>query len=160
MVFRTLAHQLASSNPDIGEAIREVVEKNANIWILPLRLQFIRLLLEPLSTFKHLSDTIVVVLDGLDECGTARERGELLEILTTDFIHLPFVYVLLSRVVLTSIFTTHSPQNITSSPTSWTSRRRLSPTIFIVLSNPHVTHTQSTTVSAVSQGLARRGYTS
>ncbi|KIM72615.1 hypothetical protein PILCRDRAFT_15964 [Piloderma croceum F 1598] len=98
MVFRTLAHQLASSNPDIGEAIREVVEKNANIWILPLRLQFIRLLLEPLSTFKHLSDTIVVVLDGLDECGTARERGELLEILTTDFIHLPFCI----RAIITS----------------------------------------------------------
>lgn len=98
MVFRTLAYQLASSNPDIGEAIREVVEKNANIWILPLRLQFIRLLLEPLSTFKHLSNTIVVVLDGLDECGTARERGELLEILTTDFIHLPFCI----RAIITS----------------------------------------------------------
>src|SRR5882762_6892035 len=90
IVFRTLAYQLASSNPKIGQAIRGVVEKNSNIWISPLRLQFLRLLLDPLSTLKHQTDTIIVVLDGLDECGTAREREELLEVLTTDFIWLPF----------------------------------------------------------------------
>jgi hypothetical protein len=98
MVFRTLAHQLASSNPKIGEIIRGVVKKNSNIWISPLRLQFIRLILDPLSAVKHLTDTIVVVLDGLDECGTAREREELLEVLTTDFIRLPFSI----RTIITS----------------------------------------------------------
>jgi len=98
IVFRTLAYQLASSNPKIGQAIRGVVEKNSNIWISPLRLQFLRLLLDPLSTLKHQTDTIIVVLDGLDECGTAREREELLEVLTTDFIWLPFSM----RTIITS----------------------------------------------------------
>ena len=87
-VIRTLAHQLASSDPRIGAAIRAAVEKNSNILMSSLHLQFQRLILDPLS-IAHDATTIVVVLDALDECRTADDRENLLAVLANDFIHVP-----------------------------------------------------------------------
>jgi hypothetical protein len=89
-VIRTLAHQLASSNPHLGEAIRAVVEKNSNISMSPLRLQYQKLIYDPLSaTMDSVDLRIVLVLDALDECGTAEGRESLLAVLANSFVHLP-----------------------------------------------------------------------
>jgi hypothetical protein len=96
VVIRTLAYQLASSDPVIGTAIRSVVERNSNIAMSPLALQFQKLILEPLSAIKFRRKT-VIVLDSLNECGTADERRSLLEVLTNDFTRLPsFIYTIVT----------------------------------------------------------------
>ena len=98
MVIRTLAHQLGSSDPRLGAAIRAIIEKNSNILLSPLALQFQRLIFDPLASFDDPISPIVVVLDALDECGTAEERGTLLEVLANDFGRLP-LYI---RTIVTS----------------------------------------------------------
>jgi hypothetical protein len=86
LVIRTLAHQLASSDPHIRTAIREVLERNSNVLALPLPLQFQKLICDPLSTIDKSSRPIVVVLDALDECGSTATRASLVDILAS---HLP-----------------------------------------------------------------------
>jgi hypothetical protein len=97
-VVRTLAHQLASSDPRTGAAIRAVVERNSNISLSPLPLQFQKLVVDPLSTLEIPRRAAVIVLDALNECGTAVTRQPLLELLTNDFSKLPF-YI---RTIVTS----------------------------------------------------------
>lgn len=97
-VVRTLAHQLGSSNPTGGAAIRSVIERDQNILMSPLTYQFRRLVLDPLSEVELPAPTIIIVLDALDECGTADERSALLEILTQHSINLPFAI----RILITS----------------------------------------------------------
>jgi ABC-type cobalamin/Fe3+-siderophores transport system ATPase subunit len=46
LVIKTLAYQLATSDTKLGAAIRTVLEKNSNIVMSPLRLQFHKLLLD------------------------------------------------------------------------------------------------------------------
>ena len=87
-VVRTLAHQLAGSHPAAARAIRAVIERNTNIFISPLRLQFQKLILEPLSAVTGVAPKIILVLDALDECGTASQRNALLSMLAHDFIHM------------------------------------------------------------------------
>ena len=52
VIVRTLAHQLAGSDPRIGAAIRAVVEKNSNVIMYPLPHQLRKLVIGPLETFK------------------------------------------------------------------------------------------------------------
>jgi hypothetical protein len=51
--------------------------------------QFQKLILEPVSTIDGHGPTIVIILDALDECGTAGQRETLLEVLSNDFANLP-----------------------------------------------------------------------
>jgi hypothetical protein len=69
-VIRTLAHQLGASIPEIGTAICAAVERNSTITISSLQHQFNWLIRDILAIT---SQTIVIVLDALDECGTASE---------------------------------------------------------------------------------------
>jgi NACHT domain len=86
---RTLAHQIGSFNQRIGAAIRAVLESNSNILMYPLPRQFQRLVLDPLLEVEAPFPRIVIVLDALDECGTADEREILLTVLSQDFANLP-----------------------------------------------------------------------
>ena len=95
LVIRTLAHQLASSDPEIGTAIRTVLERNSNVLALPLALQFQKLICDPLSTLGKSSRPIVVVLDALDECGSTAMRASLMDVLAS---HLPSS----TRTIITS----------------------------------------------------------
>ena len=62
-----------------------------------LHLQFQRLIPEP-PIIAHDTTTIVVVLNALDECGTADDRENLLAVLANDFVHIPLVI----RIIVTS----------------------------------------------------------
>jgi hypothetical protein len=96
-VIRTLAHQLALFHPLIGTAIGRAIEATPRIAQSALRLQFIKLLVEPLSGLTTPDCPIVLVLDALDECGSAEDRKVLLTLLATQSIHLPsFIRLLLT----------------------------------------------------------------
>jgi hypothetical protein len=89
MVISTLAHQLGITDPRVGAAMRNVIERFPNILMSPLPLQFQRLILDPLSGLEPLSSTIVIIFDGLDECGTSDEHEALLAVLVKNFVNLP-----------------------------------------------------------------------
>ncbi|EJC99180.1 uncharacterized protein FOMMEDRAFT_160751 [Fomitiporia mediterranea MF3/22] len=51
--------------------------------------QFEKLLLNPLSSAKGAKGPIIIIIDALDECGTAEQRREILELLKVNFANLP-----------------------------------------------------------------------
>lgn len=98
-VIRTLAYQLSSTYPSVREVIATVLDVSTRICSASPRLQFQRLLVEPLTTgFQGWDTTILLVLDALDECGTAKSREALLEILAEQTSLLPS-YI---RILITS----------------------------------------------------------
>jgi hypothetical protein len=90
-VIRTLAYQLGLSNPQIGAAITAVIEDTPSISMSPLRLQFMKLIIEPLSVIEGSLATapLILVLDALDECGTTTQRRNLLAMLAAESHNLP-----------------------------------------------------------------------
>ncbi|KAF7968877.1 hypothetical protein HWV62_29152 [Athelia sp. TMB] len=90
-VITTLAFQLAQQNAAIRSAVSAAIEERPELVSDPLATQFRSLLVEPLViAAPHIEGPIIVVLDALDECGDARSRQKLLELLSKDLPnHLP-----------------------------------------------------------------------
>ena len=97
-VIRTLAYWLGSFDPHIGTAITAVMERIPSIVQSPIQFQFGKLLLEPLTQVPPAKFPLVLVLDALDECGTAQERIHLLAVLAAESVNLP-AYI---RIIITS----------------------------------------------------------
>ena len=99
-VIRTLAYKLGSFDPRIGPAVLAAIKKFPSIIDSSLHIQFINLLVKPLSsvTFHPGDGPVVLVLDALDECGNAAERTALLEIMGMELSRLPLAI----RVLITS----------------------------------------------------------
>ncbi|KAL5504568.1 hypothetical protein ACEPAH_7229 [Sanghuangporus vaninii] len=88
--IRALAYKIAALHPSIRLHVADAVNKNSNISGSPLRTQFEKLLLEPIqATFIRIKRPVVIILDALDECGTSKQREDLLRLLTIDFKRLP-----------------------------------------------------------------------
>ncbi|KAJ7107835.1 hypothetical protein C8R44DRAFT_986937 [Mycena epipterygia] len=98
-VIRTLAYQLALSNPHIASAISAAIQRDPAIVSAPIRTQFKALLLDPLESVEaSIQGPIVIILDALDECGDATSRGALLPILSVELPKLPHLF----RFLITS----------------------------------------------------------
>ncbi|KAK7683553.1 hypothetical protein QCA50_013388 [Cerrena zonata] len=99
-VIRTLAYHLANFDPQLRSSICAAIDKDRSIAMAPLRTQFTKLLLEPLTAASELltQGPIVIVLDALDECGNMDTRGTLLSLISQEFPKLPSVF----RFLITS----------------------------------------------------------
>ncbi|TCD66919.1 POC1 centriolar protein [Steccherinum ochraceum] len=82
-VIRALAQQLGLFDPRVGQAVIETLEKNPAITSSPLSMQFAELVHKPISSISSLPSEgpVVVILDGLNECGDPGSRRELLSVL-------------------------------------------------------------------------------
>ncbi|KAL5512555.1 hypothetical protein ACEPAG_3208 [Sanghuangporus baumii] len=88
--IRALAHKIAALHPSIRPHVADAVNENSNISGSPLRTQFEKLLLEPIqAAAKGIKRPIVIILDALDECGTSKQREDLVRLLMIDFNRLP-----------------------------------------------------------------------
>ena len=98
-VFRTLAFQLANFNSTFAAGLVAQIEKLLDA-ASPLNTQFQRLVGEPLAKLArdHGLGPVVIVLDGLDEFGTAGSRRKLLNVLSTGLAKLPATF----RVLIAS----------------------------------------------------------
>ena len=88
---RTLAYQLGTFDPRIGNAISRAIADNPRIEESPLRLQFTNLILQPLVSLQHELNQgpIVIVFDALDECAIPSRRKMLLRLLADELKALP-----------------------------------------------------------------------
>ena len=93
-VIRTLAFQLAESNPIFATKLAGRINQSPDITTFTLDMQFRRLLSEPLAELaKELSQgPAIIILDALDECGTAGSRSELLGTLLAGLPKLPTMF--------------------------------------------------------------------
>ncbi|KAL5526916.1 hypothetical protein ACEPAF_8643 [Sanghuangporus sanghuang] len=87
-VIRTIACKLAERHPLVGKHFISVVGESMNIIDGVQEEQFTKLLLEPLSKV-DIPNTIVIILDALDECGNVDSRRALLNLLKAKFALLP-----------------------------------------------------------------------
>jgi hypothetical protein len=97
-VIRTLAYQLGTFDDQFLRALSYA--KSTISWQWPLQIQVEKLLIKPLSTVKDVAEQgpVVLVIDALDECGSAKTRKPLLNILATELVKLPPNF----RIVITS----------------------------------------------------------
>jgi hypothetical protein len=97
-VIRTLAYQLADFDDDFTEAISKKASRLS--WQWPIQTQFDEFLVKALSTIPNVvaQGPVVIVLDALDECGTAKTRRVLLSLLAEQFLKLPSNL----RIIITS----------------------------------------------------------
>ena len=97
-VIRNLAFRLAHFNARLNAAVVAAIKNLPTIAESPLRLQFDKLLVEPLLELSDDEPPIVIILDALDECGNAESRAVLMALLAKESARLPpFV-----RIVITS----------------------------------------------------------
>ena len=97
LVIRTLAYKLASFDTRIGEAVSAAIQSIPDIAESPLHFQFRNLVVQPLSCAES-RGPLVIVIDALDECGTAETRNLLLSVLSLEIGNLP-PYI---RIIITS----------------------------------------------------------
>jgi len=99
-VIRTLAHWLASFDSHIRSAICAAIEGDKNISSAPIQRQFAKLVLDPLESIATvpMQGPVVIILDGLDECGDPTSRRSLMRLLADEFNKLPAMF----RFLITS----------------------------------------------------------
>ncbi|EJC99178.1 WD40 repeat-like protein [Fomitiporia mediterranea MF3/22] len=85
-IIRTIAYQLAAFEPSLASHIIPAAKRLKSS--SPAR-QFEKLLLNPLRSVKDVKGPIIIIIDALDECGTAEQRREILELLKVNFANLP-----------------------------------------------------------------------
>ncbi|KAF5356842.1 hypothetical protein D9756_006802 [Leucocoprinus leucothites] len=83
-VMFTIAHQLSSRSSAFHEAVSKVVENEPHIFEESLSTQYDKLVYRPSLEAKLLNNdsSLVIVLDGLDECSDRRVQAELIELLS------------------------------------------------------------------------------
>jgi hypothetical protein len=99
-VIRTLAYKLGLFDQRIGTAISAAIDNFPSVNDASLRVQFTKLLIEPLTSLTDLrvEGPIVLVLDALDECGNPTERETLLTLFSKELSRFPSVI----RIIVTS----------------------------------------------------------
>ncbi|KAF8239899.1 hypothetical protein L208DRAFT_1560170 [Tricholoma matsutake] len=89
-MIRTLVHQLALFNTNIGSEVACIMESHPNIASMPLEFQFKNLLTkQALAGVEWSGGPVILVIDALDECGNADDRKVLMRALSMGFLALP-----------------------------------------------------------------------
>ncbi|KAH9946526.1 P-loop containing nucleoside triphosphate hydrolase protein, partial [Amylocystis lapponica] len=101
-LIRTIAYQLGQQDPFIQSALAKTVKEQPNIADEKPYVQFSKLWVETLqqaSKDQFREGPTIIIIDALDECGTAQERHSLLKLLAEDIPRLPsrFRFFITSR---------------------------------------------------------------
>ena len=98
-VIRTLAYQLSMFNAQIAHGISVAMEQDPHFAALSLQLQFQKLVVEPLCAMgaQSFQGPFLIIIDALDECGTAHEQEGILTLLVKGSRLFPsFVHILIT----------------------------------------------------------------
>jgi len=118
-VIPTLAYHLARFSPLFARNLDEQIQARRDIFQSSLPAQFQTLLEEPSKAVAALTyhSPIIIIIDGLDECGTERSRKPLLEILSKRIQNLaPVFQILVASRDEKDIRFAFSPRNINATP--------------------------------------------
>lgn len=96
---RTMAYQVGTSHPQIGQLIADTIKNTPSLLFSPIYFQFKKLLVGSLSSLKDTDTRVVIIIDAIDESGTVEEREALVELLSRTTKHLPFSTV---RIIVSS----------------------------------------------------------
>ncbi|KAJ7191535.1 WD40 repeat-like protein [Mycena pura] len=92
-VIHSIAYWVAKSNPHVQAALCDAIAREPTLVNAPIRIQFQKLLHEPLVAAKdHICGPIVIILDVLDECVDRNSRDMLVALLVDELPKLPPVF--------------------------------------------------------------------
>jgi hypothetical protein len=111
--FLTFAYQLAMALPLVKQPMQDALEKQPAILHQRLELQFTNLIIDPILSIAESVPQFIVVIDGLDECGSEVQGQKLVQLLIDALPKLPFRFLLTSRLeaYIEAIFTSSSYRN-------------------------------------------------
>ncbi|KAF9473454.1 hypothetical protein BDN70DRAFT_785041, partial [Pholiota conissans] len=120
-VVVTLAYQLSRFIPEIEDLVLTAIEKDPVIFSRSRSTQMKTLVIEPLTSNRFPAQPMVIVIDGIDECGPdEKAHKELLEVLGTAALELhghPILFLVGSRpeYVIRTAFDTPFLSRVTES---------------------------------------------
>ena len=92
-VLRSIAYNLAMYNLTIAATIRDSLRRHGNLESASLEAEFSTLLKDPLHiSARRCESPILVIIDGLDECGTHESRENLMRVLRDGLPELPHIF--------------------------------------------------------------------
>ena len=92
-VLRNIAYNLAKYDQEIAKTICDSLRKYGNLESASLEAEFSTLLKDPLHIFaRWRKSPILVIIDGLDECGTHGSRENLMRVLRDGLPELPHIF--------------------------------------------------------------------
>ncbi|CAE7067214.1 unnamed protein product [Rhizoctonia solani] len=98
LILPTIAHQLARFSIPFQGALLQVLEQDPEVHSKAPRVQFKRMILEPLqNAMKSLPANVVVVIDALDECDDGDGVEQILQMLLENAANLPVKFLISSR---------------------------------------------------------------
>ncbi|CUA73483.1 putative WD repeat-containing protein all2124 [Nostoc sp, PCC 7120] [Rhizoctonia solani] len=98
LILPTIAYQLARFSEPFRGALVQVLDRDPDVHTKALRVQFQRMILEPLQNVKDgLPNNLVVVVDALDECDDGNGVEQILEVLLEKASDLPVKFLISSR---------------------------------------------------------------
>ncbi|CUA73479.1 putative WD repeat-containing protein alr3466 [Nostoc sp, PCC 7120] [Rhizoctonia solani] len=98
LILPTIAYQLARFSDPFRGALVQVLDRDPDVHTKALRVQFQRMILEPLQNVKGgLPNNLVIVVDALDECDDGNGVEQILEVLLEKASDLPVKFLISSR---------------------------------------------------------------
>ena len=107
LLVATLVYQLVISIPEIRAHVLEAVERDPALFSRSIQAQIQALIVKPLNTVATdktlapilLSHPRLIILDGLDECGTTSSQTHIMNALATavNHLHIPLCFLIASR---------------------------------------------------------------
>ncbi|KEP45422.1 vegetative incompatibility protein HET-E-1 [Rhizoctonia solani 123E] len=98
LILPTIAYQLARFSDPFRGALLQVLDRDPDVHTKVLRVQFQRMILEPLRDVKgSLPINLVVVIDALDECDDGNGVEQILVVLLENAFELPVKFLVSSR---------------------------------------------------------------
>ncbi|EMR89727.1 putative vegetative incompatibility protein het-e-1 protein [Botrytis cinerea BcDW1] len=80
--FTTIAHQLVVKQPQLVQSLNKAIDLDPSIFDKSLAKQFEQLIFKPLTELNSSPQTLVLVIDALDECEREEDIGVILRLLT------------------------------------------------------------------------------
>ncbi|CAE6375198.1 unnamed protein product, partial [Rhizoctonia solani] len=98
LILPTIAYQLARFSDPFRGALLQVLDRDPDVHTKVLRVQFQRMILEPLQDVRgSLPTNLVIVIDALDECDDGNGVEQILEVLLDNVSQLPVKFLVSSR---------------------------------------------------------------
>lgn len=95
--FLTFAYQLTVAIPLVEPAVRDALVKDHLTLYQSFKDQFTKLIVSPLQSIKDRIPCMVIIIDGLDECGNQGDVADIIQLLMNASPQLPFRLLFTSR---------------------------------------------------------------
>ncbi|KAF8655854.1 hypothetical protein AX16_002937 [Volvariella volvacea WC 439] len=92
----TIAYLLAVTLEEAGSTIDKAIERDAEVLYADVGVQWRKLVVEPIMVASSILPALIII-DGLDECGTERDQRKLLDLLTSCGPRFPIAFLVTSR---------------------------------------------------------------